>query len=96
MALIRNIQDPDANPLYHREGNAFTDALIEFFESQQLNHKNKTIMNNENFQYLGDNIKYMGFGEDLKADLEKNMNEGKNEFQLFYNAEINKNLSKQH
>ncbi len=47
-------------------------------------------MNNENFQYLGDNIKYMGFGEDLKADLEKNMNEGKNEFQLFYNAEINK------
>ena len=47
-------------------------------------------MNNENFQYLSDNIKYMGFGEDLKADLEKNMNEGKNEFQLFYNTEINK------
>ncbi len=47
-------------------------------------------MNNENFQYLGDNIKFMAFGEDLKANLEKNMNEGKNEFQLFYNAEINK------
>ncbi|MDQ6889962.1 MAG: hypothetical protein M3Z56_06785, partial [Bacteroidota bacterium] len=56
-----------------------------------INSQLKTnVMNNENFQYLSDNIKYMGFGEDLKADLEKNMNEGKNEFQLFYTAEINK------
>ena len=68
MALIRNTKDPDANPLYSREGNVFTDALFEFFDSQQLNHKNKKIMNNENFQYLGDNIKYMAFGEDLKAN----------------------------
>lgn len=47
-------------------------------------------MNNENLQYLSDNIKYMGFGENLKADLEKNMNEGKDGFQLHYQAEINK------
>jgi hypothetical protein len=47
-------------------------------------------MNNENFQYLSDNIKYMGFGENLKDELEKNMNENKPEFQLSYNAEINK------
>ena len=44
----------------------------------------------ENLQYLTDNIKYMGFGENLKADLEKNMKEGKAEFQLLYKAEINK------
>src|SRR5665213_3147204 len=47
-------------------------------------------MNNENFQYLTDNIKYMGFGENLKTELEKNMNEEKAEFQLHYKAEINK------
>ena len=47
-------------------------------------------MNNENFQYLTNNIKYMGFGENLKTELEKNMNEGKAEFQLHYKAEINK------
>lgn len=47
-------------------------------------------MNNENFQYLTDNIKYMGFGENLKAELEKNMSEGKADFQLHYQAEINK------
>lgn len=89
--LVRN---PDINGLYNREGNIFTDALIDHFEQQQLslfNSQIKTnVMNNENFQYLGDNLKYMGFGENLKADLEKNMNEGKNEFQLFYKAEINK------
>jgi hypothetical protein len=48
------------------------------------------VMNNENLQYLTDNIKYMGFGENLKSELEKNMNEGKGEFQLDHKAEINK------
>ena len=47
-------------------------------------------MNKDNLQYLTDNIKYMGFGENLKADLEKNMQEGKADFQLHHKAEINK------
>ncbi len=91
---IELIKDPDANGLYNREGNAFTDALIEHFEQEQLslfNSQLKTnIMNNENFQYLSDNLKYMGFGENLKSELEKNLNEGKADFQLHYKAEINK------
>lgn len=86
--------NPDANGLYNKDGNAFTDALIEHIESQQLSLFNKQlkteVMNNENLQYLTDNIKYMGFGDSLKADLEKNMNEGKPEFQLRYKAEVNK------
>ena len=32
----------------------------------------------------------MDFGENLKTDLEKNLNEGKADFQLHYKAEINK------
>ena len=84
----------DVNGLYNHEGNAFTDALIEHTEQKQLslfNSQLKTnIMNNENFQYLSDNLKYMGFGENLKTDLEKNLNEGKADFQLHYKAEINK------
>ena len=47
-------------------------------------------MNNENLQYLADNIKYMGFGENHKTELEKSMAEGKAEFQLVHRAEINK------
>ncbi|MBK6993330.1 MAG: hypothetical protein IPH34_16585 [Chitinophagaceae bacterium] len=90
----RTILNPDANGLFNKEGNAFTDALIDHIESQQLSLFNKqlktNVMNNENLQYLTDNIKYMGFGENLKADLEKNMSEGKGEFQLHFKAEINK------
>lgn len=79
--------------MYNYEGNAFTDALIDHIEQQQslINSSlNINVMNNENFQYLTDNIKYMGFGENLKPDLEKNMSEGKAEFQLHFAAEINK------
>lgn len=86
--------DPDANSLYNKNGNAFTDALIDHFESQQLSVFDKQLktnfMNNENLQYLTDNIKYMGFGETLKVELERNMGEGKGEFQLHFKAEINK------
>ena len=62
------------------------DKQLSLFNSQLKSN----VMNKENFQYLTDNIKYMGFGENLKAELEKNMNEGKAEFQLHHKAEINK------
>jgi len=86
------MKNPDVNGLYNHEGNAFTDALIDHWEQQSLfNSQLKTnVMNQENFQYLSDNLKYMGFGENLKPELEKNLNEGKGEFQLHYKAEINK------
>ena len=86
--------NPDINGLYNKEGNAFSDSLIDHIESQQLSLFNKqtktNFMNKENLQYLTDNIKYMGFGENLKADLERNLNEGKAEFQLLFKAEVNK------
>ncbi|MCA6447022.1 MAG: hypothetical protein IM562_07645, partial [Chitinophagaceae bacterium] len=87
--------DPDANGLYNKDGNDFTDALIDHFESQQLlllfDKQLKTnFMNNENLQYLKDNIKYMGFGENMYRELERNLGEGKAEFQLRFAAEINK------
>jgi len=46
-------------------------------------------MNNENLQYLADNVKYMGFGEKSKVDIEKNINSGKPDFQLHLKTEIN-------
>lgn len=86
--------DPDANGLYNKDGNDFTDTLIDHFESQQLSLFNKQlktdVMNNENLQYLKDNIKYMGFGENMYRELERNLGEGKAEFQLRFAAEINK------
>ncbi len=87
------VDNPDINGLYNYEGNAFTDSLIDHIEQQQslFNSQLKTnVMNNENFQYLSDNLKYMGFGENLRGELEKNLKEGKPDFQLHYKAEINK------
>ncbi len=47
-------------------------------------------MNEQNFEYLKDAIKYMGFGETLRGELEKNLSEGKPEFQLYFATEFNK------
>lgn len=80
--------DPDQNPLYNKDGNAFTDAVIDHWENQQLvNHKIND-MNMENLQYLKDNIKYTGFGEALYPELEKNIAAKKEEFQLHFTTQI--------
>jgi len=88
-----NIGDRDCFHIIHF--NSILDIFQEIpygtkMETQLLNTKKTNIMNKENLQYLTDSIKYMGFGENLKAELEKNMSEGKVEFQLHYKAEINK------
>jgi hypothetical protein len=49
-----------------------------------------TIMNQENLKYLQDNLKYLGFGDKLYADLEINLKAQKPEFTLSYNSELNK------
>lgn len=56
-------------------------------EEYFLTIKNKS-MNEQNMQYLKDNIKYMGFGEGLHADLEKSLNAGKTDFQLHFKGEM--------
>lgn len=83
--------DPDSNGLYNHEGNAFTDALIDHIEQQQfLNNSKMNFMNEQNFQYLKDNIKYMGFGENMNESLEANLKQGKPEFTLSNKTEVNK------
>ncbi len=88
------VHNPDANGLYNPDGNAFTEALIKHIEQQQLSlfnsQLNINVMNNETLEFLQDRIKFLGFGENLKAELEKNISEGKTDFQLHYQAEINK------
>lgn len=47
-------------------------------------------MNEKNFEYLKDNIKYMGFGEKQNDTLEQHLKDGKESFQLKFTAEVNK------
>ncbi|TDH18047.1 hypothetical protein EXU57_24555 [Segetibacter sp. 3557_3] len=46
-------------------------------------------MNQQNLDYLKDNIKYLGFGEGLYQALEANVREGKPAFTLQFNNEFN-------
>ena len=46
-------------------------------------------MNENNYAYLKDNIKYLGFGEKQHEELEKNLQEGKEAFQMKFEASLN-------
>jgi hypothetical protein len=59
-------------------------------ELNNLSNKTLSIMNDKNFEYLKDNIKYMGFGEKQNDALEQHLNEGKESFQMKFTAEVNK------
>src|SRR6266496_4620766 len=48
------------------------------------------VMNEQNLQYLKDNIKYLGFGEKLYPEMQSNMEQGLPEFRLKTQSEFNK------
>lgn len=52
-------------------------------------------MNTENEDYLKRQLYYLGFGENLNADLSKNLKEGKEKFEVPFTAEFNKGDQKQ-
>lgn len=82
-SLEKQLANPDANSLYNTDGNAFTDAMIEHIEQQQiLNNKNLSIMNEKNYDYLSNQLKYTGFGEDLQTQLKEKMKNQEPEFML--------------
>ncbi len=56
----------------------------ERLETEQLNNNNQNlkVMNQKNFEYLRDQVKYTGFGEGMENDLKQKMEEGKPEFKL--------------
>lgn len=58
----------------------------------KFNHfsKNHFFMNEKNFEHLKDNLKYLGFGEKMNEDLQKNLGEGKESFQLKFATEVNR------
>lgn len=80
-------------------------ARYERLEREQLNNnQNSEVMNQKNFEYLRDQIKYTGFGEGLENDLKQKIQEGNPEFKLAYetkygndtvNATLNFSQSKQ-
>ena len=57
-------------------------------ETEQFNNNQKSkVMNQKNFEYLRDQVKYTGFGEGLENDLKQKIEEGKPEFKLQHQAQ---------
>lgn len=53
------------------------------------NNLNTNEMNQKNFEYLRDQLKYTGFGETFDAELKKNMLKGEKEFKIAHNGIFN-------
>lgn len=85
-------------------------ARYERLEKEQFNNnhfnnnQNSEVMNQKNFEYLRDQVKYTGFGEGFENDLKQKIQEGNPEFKLAYetkygndtvNATLNFSQSKQ-
>ncbi len=66
------------------------DGLNLVNEPQQILNDKSNSMNTENFQFLKDNLKYMGFGDKQHETLEQNLKEGKESFEMLFQAEVNK------
>jgi hypothetical protein len=80
-------QVKEIKPLTNAVKTAANEMLKAPMEASSLNKTNlftqKTnIMNQKNFEYLRDQVKYTGFGEGLENDLKQKMEDGKPEFKL--------------
>ncbi len=83
--------DRDTNGLYSPDGNAFTDALIAHIEKQQsLNTQKSHVMNQKNFEYLKDQVKFTGFGEGLENELKERMQKQTPKFLLLHEGSFGK------
>ena len=79
----------DSKLMIERDGIIDVSLMVamryERLEREQLNNnKNSEVMNQKNFEYLRDQVKYTGFGEGLENDLKQKIQEGNPEFKLAY------------
>jgi hypothetical protein len=93
--VANNISDNDRHNLIYVQSLADVLRKIPYgvmLENQIsiLSSKNISIMNEQNFDYLKDNLKYMGFGEKQNEALEHHLTQGKEAFQLTFGTEINR------
>lgn len=110
-SAYKTMQEAAANTdlLIEKEGIVDVSLMVamryERLERELLNNnQNSEVMNQKNFEYLRDQVKYTGFGEGLENDLKQKIQEGNPEFKLAYetkygndtvNATLNFSQSKQ-
>src|SRR5690606_14229765 len=53
-------------------------------------HQNTEVMNQKNFEYLKDQVKFTGFGDTLETELKQNLGKDQPEFKLQYETNFGK------
>ncbi|MES2329994.1 MAG: hypothetical protein V4539_10350 [Bacteroidota bacterium] len=79
----------DGTPLEPHIEKIITGSYLKEKQELLFNHKND-VMNAENLDYLQNQLKYLGFGEGLQVQLEKQLQEGLPDFQLKASHEFGK------
>jgi hypothetical protein len=89
-AFLTQMVDPDANPLLSGYIEDFTESLTESICSKNYisNTINSKTMNQKNFEYLKDQIKFTGFGEGLENQLKEKMQLQTEAFNLSHQAKF--------
>ena len=83
-----NISDDDRYRVITAQ--SFQDVYHQIPFEQDFSLQKSNNMNEQNFEYLKDNLKYMGFGESLGEELKNQLQLAPAQFQLQYATEINK------
>ena len=65
----------------------------ELFEKLNHSFKNKLIMNEKNYDYLSNQLKYTGFGEELNGQLKEKMQKNEPNFTLTFQKDFGKDES---
>lgn len=85
--VFENYSNADQYRVFHAL--SIVDVLKQTGANNDLINQKTNEMNQENLQYLKDNLKYLGFGEKLYPQLEKELRAGEPSFQLKLETEIN-------
>ncbi len=87
-----NVSDFDSFGVVHARST--NDAIQQLIYGKAINNilssKNTSVMNQENLKFLQDRLFYLGTEKRLHPELEKNMNEGKNDFTLLFSNHYDK------
>ncbi len=87
-----NVSDFDSFRVVHFHSTNDAIQLIVYGKNAKniLSSQNTSTMNQENLKFLQDRLFYLGTEKRLHPELEKNMNEGKNDFTLLFSNHYNK------
>jgi hypothetical protein len=74
-------------------GEQLSEMITDKLTNETILITQKAIMNQKNFDYLKDQVKFTGFGEALENDLKEKLQKQSPEFQIYHNAKFGNDIA---